>query len=76
MKFKTYQEALTSAGCPNATKKSQGIWAGQREYIFDDEEKLLHISLLRDKNGWSVGAVKRYYGRSGYGPAGFDLEGE
>lgn len=74
MKFQTYQETLASVNCSNAIKKSQGIWAGRREYIFDDEEKKIHVSLLKDKSGWSVGAVKRYYGRTGNGPAGFDLE--
>lgn len=73
MTFKTYQEALEFVGSPNATKKSQGIYCGRREYVFDDEMKKLHISLFKKKGVWSVGVIKRYYGRTGYGPAGFDL---
>lgn len=72
--FKTYQEALKAAGHENAVKVSNGIWAGERAYRFDDEEQRVFITLYRSKSGFRIGPIKKYYGRTGLGTRGFDIK--
>lgn len=72
--YETYQNALNALGYPNAEIKSQGIWGGSRAYTFDDQESKTHITLFKNEHGWRFGGSKKYYGRTGFGTAGFNIK--
>ncbi|MGT2947153.1 hypothetical protein [Streptococcus chenjunshii] len=72
--YKTYQSALEGAGHKDAVKQSHGIYGGSLMYVFDDEQTKEFVTLLKNKKGWRVLSCRKYYGRTGVGPGGFDIK--
>lgn len=72
--FETHIEALKSVGHENAVKLSNGIYGGELAYRFDDEKQRVFITIYKNKNGFRVGPIKKYYGRTGLGVRGFDIK--